>query len=136
MCNFVSRGHQVINGQMQRRKLTIHRNLFSLVGVKSHIPESCEFCLGSGFVKCLQISAQGVAFHIQEGKVTLLGLLRPKLTSFRMWPDVSSPNGCVRNIRHTQVFKCLVKRRFDLLGHHRPTPVIKDLKRYKNSFGI
>jgi len=35
-----------------------------------------------------------------------------------MYPDVSYPNGCVRNIRHTQILKCLIKRCFDLLGPH------------------
>jgi len=74
--------HQMINGKMQRRDLSIHRNLFSLVGVKSHRPEPCAFCLGSSFVKCLQISAPDVAFHIRKGKVTLLGRLSQKLTSF------------------------------------------------------
>ena len=84
---------------MQRHKLTIHRNLFSVVSVKSHVPELCEFCLGSASVKCLQISAPGVAFHIQEVKVTLLRLLSQKITSFHIWSDASYPHGCVRNIR-------------------------------------
>jgi hypothetical protein len=57
-----------------------------------------------------------VAFDIKKGKVALLGRLSQKLTSFLMWPDVTCPNGCVRNIRHTLVFKCLIKRHFDLLG--------------------
>jgi hypothetical protein len=118
MRKFVSMGHQVINGKMQRKKLTIHRNLFSLVGIKSHVAEPCGFCLGLAFVKCLQISAPGGAFDIQKGKVALLGRLSQKLTSFHMWPDVSCPNGCVRNIPTHPLFKCLVKRRFDLLGHH------------------
>jgi hypothetical protein len=37
MRKFVSIGHQVINGPMQRHKLSIHINLFSLVGVNSHL---------------------------------------------------------------------------------------------------
>ena len=84
MRKFVSMGRQMISGQMQKHKLTIHRDLFCLVGVKSHVPEPCGFCLGSIFVKCLHISTPGVAFHIQKGKVTLLGCLSQKLTSFHV----------------------------------------------------
>jgi hypothetical protein len=87
MRKFVSMGHQVANGQMQRHKLTIHRNLFSLVGVKSLLPEPYGFCLGSAFVKCLQTSVADVALRIQKGKVTLLGRLSQKPISFHVWPD-------------------------------------------------
>jgi hypothetical protein len=77
----------VTNGQMQRHKLTIDRNLFSLVRVKSHLPEPYGFCLGSAFVKCLQTSVAGVALHIQKGKVASAWPPDIKPISFHVWSD-------------------------------------------------
>ena len=72
----------MINGQMQSRKLTIHRNLLSLVDVRCHVAESCGFCSVSAFVKCLQTRAPDVTFQMWKGKVASAWPSEPQTDQF------------------------------------------------------